>query len=96
MSAAVRPDSIVRTQAPGAVTYGEKRQPVVCGSFSASDPIGEIFAAATALERIGYEPKLKFGRVGDDPAVIQLVVDDVGDIMTKLRASLVAPRDEPR
>lgn len=67
-----------------------RKEPVICGGFGPNETIGEILAAATALERIGYQPKLQFACIGDDPASIQLVVDDVGDVMTKLRASLTS------
>lgn len=88
MSAAVKPEIRTGEATNKFAPVIRQTEPIIAGTFTRNDSIGEMLAAATALERIGYEPKLKFAGNGDDPEFIQLVVDDVADIMTKLRASL--------
>jgi hypothetical protein len=91
MTTAAKPEQRTSVR-PGDVTYAPRKpEPIIAGCFTPRDnTIAEIIAAATALERVGYEPKLKVAGNGDDPQFIHLVVDDVADIMTKLRSSIAS------
>jgi hypothetical protein len=68
------------------------RDPVtLLGTFwPGQNTIPEILAAATAVERMGFVPEIRFCANGDDPEGLQLVTKDVPAMIGKLRASIAS------
>lgn len=68
------------------------RHPVtLLGTFwPGQNTIPEILAAATAVERMGFVPEIRFCANGNDPEGLQLVTKDIPAMIGKLRASIAS------
>ncbi|MDB4871987.1 MAG: hypothetical protein JWL97_2991 [Gemmatimonadales bacterium] len=57
--------------------------------YPGKNTIPEVLAAASACERLGYMPEIRFIGSDNDPAAIEVFTHDVTTLITKLRASVV-------
>jgi hypothetical protein len=77
------------SMAPGGVYFDDGKPVLVLGTFvTGKNTIAEVLAAASAVERLGHVPEIRFAGEGHDPDSIQLVTCDVPALIGKLRASL--------
>jgi hypothetical protein len=56
--------------------------------YPGKNTIPEVLAAATACERMGYMPEIRFIGSDNDPAAIEVFTHDIPTLLTKLRASI--------